>query len=145
MQQRDECRSKNKEAHNFAVACNQCVALQEQFADGERSRNDLAIEEDPAASVEDRIDGVVGGTIGTKTQRWRRINWIDGGARAKGAPGDNGRCQRRGDRDVQAHSWPQLQEARDDGQTLLFHCGHRAKRASHAVDHAGIRLEDGIA
>jgi hypothetical protein len=42
---------------------------------------------------------------------------------------------------MQAHPWAQLQQARNGGQALLFHCGHRASRASHAVGHARVRIE----
>jgi len=39
------------------------VTLQEQFANRERTGNDLAKEENTTATVENRIDGVVGGAI----------------------------------------------------------------------------------
>jgi predicted metal-dependent hydrolase len=67
LQQRHERWRKNTEAHNFPVTRNQRVALQEQFADGERPRNDLAKEEHTTAAVEHRINRVIGGAIRTKT------------------------------------------------------------------------------
>jgi hypothetical protein len=132
---------KNKEAHDFAITRNLRVALQEQFADGERARHDLAEEHNSTAAVEHRINGVVGGAIRTEAQRWRRVNRIDRSARTQLATGDNRGRQCGSDRNVQAHPRTEFQQARDGCQALLCRCGHRAERKPHAVGHAGICVE----
>jgi hypothetical protein len=117
------------------------MALQEQFADGERPRNDLAKEENATAAVEHRIDGIIGGAIRSKTQRWRRINWVDGGSRTQLATSDDRGCECGCNGNMQAHPWTQLQQARNDCQALLRRCGHRANRVSSTVGHARIRVQ----
>jgi hypothetical protein len=118
LQQRHECGRKNEKAHNFAVTRNQRVALQEQFADGERPRNNLAKEKHTTAAVEDGVDGVIGDAIRSKTQRWRRINWVDGGSRTQLATSDDRGCECGCNGNMQAHTWTQLQQARNDSETF---------------------------
>ena len=94
------------------------MTLQEQFTNGERASNDLAEEHSTTAAVEHCVYGVIGGAIRTKTQRWRAIDWINRGPRPEGATGNNRRCERRCDRNVQAHSGAKLQQPRNERETF---------------------------
>jgi hypothetical protein len=117
------------------------VPVQKEFADGERTGHDFTEQHRTSTSIENGINRVVGSAIGAKAQRWRRVDRINGGARAKGAPRNGGGCQRGRNGNVQAHPWAQLQEPSSDGEALLFQSGHRAEWVSHPVSHAGICIE----
>jgi hypothetical protein len=141
LQQWYEGRREDEESNDLTITGNARMSLQEQVANGEWSGHDLAEEENATAAIEHRVDGVICIAVGTMTEWWRRINWIDGGARAKGAAANNGRHKCRRYRNVKAHSWTQLQEPRNGGEALLFESGQRGAWAPRAVEHTGVRLQ----